>query len=106
MIMTVEELRSYITTSQSGEVLELKLQGLTSYIKKKTNNNFKDGYPVDIKMGVVELFRWEEQYRDKLGISSETISRHSISYNSNMQLEGTYPKELLNFLKPYMKARF
>ena len=106
MIMTMEELKVYITTSQKDEVLELKLQGLTSYIKKKTNNNFKDGFPEDIKMGVVELFKWEEQYRDKLGISSETISRHSVSYNSNVQLEGTYPKELFNFIKPYMKARF
>lgn len=106
MIMTIQELKIYITTSQTDEALDLKLRGLTSYIKKKTNNNFSDGFPADIKMGVVELFRWEEQYRDKLGLSSETISRHSVSYNSNIQLEGTYPKELFNFLKPYMKARF
>ena len=45
---------------------------------------------------------------DKVGVQSETISRHSVTYfnldgdNSSMG----FPKSLTGFLKPYMKARF
>lgn len=107
MIMTVEELKQFITTSQSDAALELKLKGLTSYIKSRTNNQFKEGFPDSIKLGVVGLFEWEEQYGSKKGISSETISRHSVTYKSNAELEGLYPKEMLQAIyKPYIKARF
>lgn len=65
-------------------------------------------YPADVKMGVVNLMRWELENRDKVGIASETISRHSVTY-FNMDGDNSmmgYPKSLLGFLKPYMKARF
>lgn len=65
-------------------------------------------YPTDIKMGVVNLLKWELDHRDKVGVSSETISRHSITYfdmNGDNALMG-YPKSLLGFLKPYKRARF
>lgn len=65
-------------------------------------------YPFDVKMGVVNLLKWESENRDKLGISSETISRHSVTY-ANVGGENTimgYPKFLFGFLNPYMKARF
>lgn len=66
-------------------------------------------YPPDIKMGVVNLMKWDNEKRDKIGISSETLSRHSVSYgdmtgDANSALN--YPKSLLGFLTPYMKARF
>lgn len=65
-------------------------------------------YPADIKMGVANMLKWDLENRDKVGIQSETISRHSVTYfnmdgdNSSMG----YPKSLLGFLKPYIKARF
>lgn len=65
-------------------------------------------YPDDVKMGVVNLMRWEDENRDKLGVASETISRHAVTY-FNMDGENSlagYPKSLLGFLTPYMKARF
>ena len=65
-------------------------------------------YPMDVKMGVVNLMKWETNNRDKVGVASETISRHSVTY-FNMDGENTimgYPKSLMGFLKPYMKARF
>ena len=37
-------------------------------------------YPADVKMGVVNILRWELENRDKVGIQSETISRHSVTY--------------------------
>lgn len=65
-------------------------------------------YGDDIKMGVVNLMKWENSMRDKVGISSETISRHSVTYfsqDASNTLMG-YPKSLLGFLEPYYKARF
>lgn len=65
-------------------------------------------YPMDIKMGVVNLMKWEMNNRDKVGVSSETISRHSVTYESMTDENSImgYPKMLMGFLKPYMKARF
>lgn len=68
----------------------------------------KVAYDMNIKMGAVNLLRWEAVNGDKLGIQSETISRHSVTYadaNGENYLMG-YPKALLGFLKPYVKARF
>ena len=65
-------------------------------------------YPADVKMGVVNLMKWELENRDKVGVASESISRHSVTYfamdgdNSTMG----FPKALMGFLKPYKKARF
>lgn len=65
-------------------------------------------YPQDVKMGVVNLLKWEQDNRDKVGIASESISRHSVTYfdmtgdNSTMG----FPKALMGFLAPYKKARF
>lgn len=64
-------------------------------------------YPQDVIMGVVNLMNWEVVNRAKVGIKSESISRHSVTYfdlDSNSLLG--YPKSLLNFLDSYKKARF
>lgn len=176
MIMSVEELKLYISTGETpDEVLEAKLQALELMIRSYTNNNFqkrayrrtadivgglfvvealtpfkvgdtiqvtesrfseglytvKDAddstftvnedvvdetdvlvtkveYPADVKLGVANLMKWDLEKRDKVGIQSETISRHSVTYfsmdgdNSSMG----FPKSLMGFLKPYKKARF
>lgn len=65
-------------------------------------------YPVDVQVGVINLMRWEIGNRNKVGIKSETLSRHSVTYydqDSNNQVMG-YPVTLLGFLEPYKKARF
>lgn len=65
-------------------------------------------YPADVQEGVIELMVWEVKNRQKVGIKSETLSRHSVSYydqDADNQVMG-YPVALLGFLKPYMKARF
>lgn len=176
MIMSVEELKLYISTGETpDEVLEAKLQALELMIRSYTNNNFqkrayrrtadivgglfvvealtpfkagdtiqvtesrfseglytvkeaddstftvnedvideadvlvtKVEYPADVKLGVANLMKWDLEKRDKVGIQSETISRHSVTYfsmdgdNSSMG----FPKPLMGFLKPYKKARF
>lgn len=68
----------------------------------------KISYPMDVKMGVVNMLKWDMENRDKVGIQSETISRHSVTY-FNMDGDNStmgFPKSLLGFLNPYMKARF
>lgn len=113
MIISVEELKKFITTDKEDQVLEAMLQALEASIQRYTNNDFKrcliDGeYPPDVKMGVVNLMNWELKNRAKVGVQSESISRHSVTY-FNMDGENSlmgYPKSLLGFLRPYKKARF
>lgn len=64
-------------------------------------------YPADVVIGAVNMLRWDLEKRDKIGIQSEKISRHSVTYTDiNDKSVMGYPKILLGFLKPYMKARF
>lgn len=175
MLMTVAELRQYIQTEDSDQVLEAKLQALEQMIRAYTNNNFQhrgyrawadlaagvlmmealqpfrtgdtveisgsvwnDGlytivddndftvtvkedtvnepgvmvtkvvYPMDVKMGIVNLLKWDMERRDKVGVASETISRHSVTY-TDMTAQNTvmgYPTALMGFLRPYHRARF
>ena len=179
MILTVSELKQYITTEETDQVLEAKLQALELLIRAYTNNNFqirafravavavaaenkllfnspvpfkvgdtlqitesdfmqdelvtvvtvaddssitvsgelsdesgvvvtKVKYPHDVKMGIVNLMKWELDNREKVGVASESISRHSVTYVDQTG-ENTvmgYPVALMGFLKPYRKARF
>ena len=62
-------------------------------------------YPIDIQKGVIDLMVWEKENRSKVGIKSETLSRHSTTYydqDSNNQVMG-YPVSLLGFLTPYIR---
>ena len=116
MIITVEELRQHVDTAMEDQALEARLQALELSIQGHTNNNFRkymgdDGvinYPADVKMGVVNLMKWELKHREKTGVESESISRHTVTYykmdKENSEL--TYPASMLGFLKPYRKARF
>lgn len=65
-------------------------------------------YPADIKMGIINMMKWEIGNRNKVGIKQETLSRHSVTYfdqDANNQVMG-FPVSLLGFLEPYKKARF
>jgi len=65
-------------------------------------------YPADVQKGVIDLMVWESEYRQKVGVKSETLSRHSVTYyeqDVNNQVMG-YPVSLLGFLTPYIKPRF
>lgn len=170
MILSVEELKLYISTDVQDAVLEAKLQALEILIRKYTNNNFQNRkyrttgnvegnelivedssyfkvndtiminsnlcvitemightitinyevlpekdclvtkieYPMDVVIGIVNMMKWDLENRAKVGIQSETISRHSVTY-FNMDGDNSligYPKSLVGFLKPHMRARF
>lgn len=115
MIMTVEELRGFIDTDETDAVLAVRLEAMESMIKGYTNNNFNRyrvgdsiAYPADVRLGVVNLIKWDMGNRDKVGIASESLSRHSVTY-ADMSAANTiagYPAALMGFLRPYMCARF
>lgn len=177
MIISVNELRQYISTDEEDQALEARLQALELLIRGHTNNNFQvkgtgriadvvggfftvealnpykvgdtihvsgsdknDGlytikeaddnsfrvneptrdeidifvtlvdYPADVKMGVVELMKYDLETRKKVraGVQSETISRHSVTYtvpDASNTAKG-YPQHLMGFLERHMKARF
>lgn len=177
MLMTVAELRQFVTTDETDQVLEARLQALELSIRGYTNNNFqkrafravavavaaknqlicptttpfkasdtleiteselnnglvtidsisglvmsvreelydesgvvitKVVYPADVKLGAARMLQWQLENGDKVGVQSETISRHSVTY-FNMDGDNStmgFPKSLLGFLRPYRKARF
>lgn len=148
MILSVEELKKYISTDIQDAVLEAKLQALEILIRKYTNNNFqqrairmvgtcvsdnntiicdkimpfkigdtiqiskseynpdrlctiagikenvltvyedicdedyvlvtKIAYPADVKVGIANMLQWDIENRSKVGVQSETISRHIV----------------------------
>lgn len=176
MIMTVDELRQFVTTDEADQALEARLQALELLIRAYTNNNFQkrafrsvavamaghnllvqganpfktgdtlqiteselnDGlvtvstssndaitvneelydesgvvitkvvYPADVKLGVANMLKWQLDNGNKVGVASETISRHSVTYfdMTGDNSAAGFPKALTGFLRPYMKARF
>lgn len=122
MLMTVEELRQYISTDETDQVLEARLQALELTIRNYTNNTFtKDGvveYPADVKLAAANILKWQLKNEaaaagdtSKKDIQSETLSRYSVTYAadaSEADIEANFgvPKKLVACLKLYKKARF
>lgn len=90
------------------KITEAQIELNKSLVPEKNILVTKVVYPDDIKAGVLNLLNWDLTNRNKVGIASETISRHSVSYSDPSGDNSTlgYPKALTGFLKPYMKARF
>ena len=64
-------------------------------------------YPSDIVMGALNLIKWDERHRERMGLQAETLSRHTLSYDVNADTKGQgYPRSMLGFLKGHKKARF
>ena len=62
-------------------------------------------YPADVVNCCVELLEWAVNFSGKVGIKSETLSRHSVTYEDSATMFMGYPASLLGCLKPYRKAR-
>lgn len=95
-IYTITEL------TDAGTVVDLTLYDAVRNLVTKVV------YPPAVQDGVLNLLKWEYQNRDKVGLKSETIGRHAVSYydqDSNNQIMG-YPVSLLGFLEPYMLPSF
>lgn len=68
-------------------------------------NARKVEYPIDIVEGAINVLRWDIFERKKHeGVASETLSRHSVTYetlNEGNTING-YPSRLFGFCKPYI----
>ena len=62
-------------------------------------------YPADVKQCAVDLYTWKQKNGDKVGVKSETISRHSVTYEDSATLYMGYPVGILNGLKLHKKVR-
>jgi hypothetical protein len=62
-------------------------------------------YPADVIQCAVDLFKWKQTMGDKVGVKSETLSRHSVTYEDSATLFMGYPVGILNGLNLYRKAR-
>ena len=62
-------------------------------------------YPADVIQCAVDLYDWKQKRGDKVGVKSETISRHSVTYEDSATLFMGYPVGILNGLKLHKKAR-
>jgi hypothetical protein len=62
-------------------------------------------YPADVVQCAVDLFNWKQTMGEKVGVKSETLSRHSVTYEDSTALYMGYPVGILNGLLLYRKAR-
>lgn len=62
-------------------------------------------YPADVCQCAVDLYQWKQTMGEKVGVKSETISRHSVTYEDSTTLFMGYPVGILNGLQLYKKAR-
>lgn len=106
---TVEVSRSnnaglYVITAIDGEKITVDgelYDEVQNYITKVI-------YPADVVAGALRMLDWKLTQSGKVGVQSESISRHSVTY-FNMDGDNSimgYPKSLLGFLKPYKCVRF
>lgn len=111
---------SYLKVGDTIEIVESPNQGL--YVIKEIsetemtldkelfdfNSNYiiKVEYPADVKQGCLDMLEWVFGAKSKVGLKSETISRHSVTYEDSASFIDGYPVSLLGFLEPYRKMRF
>ena len=94
----------YVITAIDGDKITLDdelYDEVQNYVTKVV-------YPADVVAGAVRMLDWKLTQSGKVGVQSETISRHSVTY-FNMDGDNSvmgYPKSLFGFLKPYKCARF
>lgn len=62
-------------------------------------------YPADVIQCAVDLYKWKQCMGDKVGVKSETLSRHSVTYEDSATLFMGYPVGILNGLNLHRKAR-
>ncbi len=109
MLLTIENVKQFYN---SDKVIEVKLQSLESLLHDTTHNNFarykldtgEIDYPIAIIEGLAKIIEWEEVTKPKLGIASESISRHSVTYAK--PTDTIYPSDLMSFMNLYKRARF
>ena len=91
----------YVVNAVADDHIELDQFLITT----QTNLVTKVKYPADVIQCAVDMFKWKQNMGEKVGIKSETISRHSVTYEDSATLYMGYPVGVLNGLNLYKKAR-
>lgn len=91
----------YLVDQVADDHLELDTELMTVPCNLVT----KIKYPADVVECAVDLFKWKMTMGDKVGVKSETLSRHSVTYEDSATLYMGYPVGILNGLNLYRKAR-
>lgn len=91
----------YLVTMASADRLDLD----KSLMSTEFNLVTKVKYPVDVIRCAIDMYQWKQTMGEKVGIKSETISRHSVTYEDSATLFMGYPVGILNGLNLYKKAR-
>lgn len=73
--------------------------------RAESNLVTKIKYPADVVQCAVDLYKWKQTMGDKVGVKSETLSRHSVTYEDSATLFMGYPVGILNGLALHKKAR-
>lgn len=63
-------------------------------------------YPEAVQETAIQMLSWDLKQRQKLGVASESLSRHSISYaDQNANQVSGYPASIMSTLAPWVKMR-
>ena len=92
----------YVIKSITNEYIELDKE----LFNFDCNYIIKIEYPLDVKDGCLDILEWEFGAKNKVGIKSESLSRHSVTYEDSSTFIDGYPVSLLGFLEPYRQMRF
>ena len=98
--------------SNNGLYVVTEIKDKNTFVDNQLSENIhnlvtKIEYPVDIKFGSLSMLKWNLENADKIGIASESLSRHSVTY-FNMDKTNTvsgYPISIMGFCTPYMRAK-
>ncbi|QBX15823.1 head-tail connector protein [Streptococcus equinus] len=96
----------YTVSEVTDDVLKINGQFITEVSTQAILT--KISYPADVLAGVKKLIQYDSKMSGKIGVKSESISRHSVTYYDVTAAESQegYPATLLGFLKKYKKLRW
>lgn len=96
----------YTVSEVADDVLKINGQFITEVSTQAILT--KISYPADVLAGVKKLIQYDSKMSGKIGVKSESISRHSVTYYDVTAAESQegYPATLLGFLKKYKKLRW
>ena len=98
--------------SNNGLYVVTEIKDKNTYVDSRLSENIhnlvtKIEYPKDILEGSLSMLKWNLENADKIGIASESLSRHTVTY-FNMDKTNTvsgYPISIMGFYTPYMRAK-
>ena len=98
--------------SNNGLYVVTEIKDKNTYVDSQLSENIhnlvtKIEYPADILDGSLSMLKWNLENADKVGVASESLSRHSVTY-FNMDKTNTvsgYPISIMGFCTPYMRAK-